>query len=375
MARWKVVVALNAFKEGANAVEACQKFAEGLREGCPRLDVLEVPIGDGGDGTLEALAANLPGQGEMRTLEVPGPRFRPVQARVWVFGTRAYVEMAEASGLKQVPPEERDPYQTTSMGTGVLIQSLIEEGIQEIYLGVGGSATVDGGLGALSALGFQFLDRQGQPVDPTGRGLIEVQEIRPPEPLPEVKITVLTDVQNPLLGPDGAARVYGPQKGATPEQVEALEQGLSRLRALIQGLTGVDVNVPGAGAAGGIAGSFYGLIGAKLESGIEVFLDLIQFDRKIQGARWVITGEGKFDYQTAFGKGPWGVLQHALAQGIPVIVVAGQVEDEELHDLPEKVSVFSILRGITDLQTAIRATPHLLHTFGVHLGRLLCTAC
>ncbi len=372
MGKPKVVVALNAFKEGANAVAACHALASGLRKGCPRLHVLEVPIGDGGDGTLEALAANLPNRGEMREFVVTGPRFQPVRARALVFENRAYVEMAEASGLKQVPPEERDPYQTTSRGTGEVIQRLLEEGIQEVYLGVGGSATVDGGLGALSALGFQFLDDSGRPVEPTGRGLLHLAEIRVPDPFPQVRMTVLTDVQNPLIGPEGAAQVYGPQKGATPEQVKALEMGLKRLRDLVLEHTGVEINVPGAGAAGGIAGAFHGLLQARLASGIEVFLDLIQFDEKIQDARWVITGEGKFDRQTTFGKGPWGVIQHALRLQCPVIVAAGQIEDQGLEHLPDPVAVLSILRGLVDLREAIRATPRLLETFGLHLGRILC---
>ncbi len=367
-----ILVAFNAFKEALSSLEACEAAARAIQRAWPEARVSRVPIGDGGDGTLEALAAALGDRVRKHRTVVTGPVFTPVSA-LWLElpEETAYLEMAQASGLALVPPERRNPYETTSLGTGELLLQVIQQGIQRVFLGVGGSATVDGGLGALTALGFRFLDAGGQPVPPTGRGLVRFRRILPPEhPLPRISLTVLVDVQNPLLGPEGAARVYGPQKGATPQQVRALEQGLQRLREQVQALTGRDIQVPGGGAAGGIAAALYGLLGARLEPGSEVFLRLVDFDRHLEHADLVLTGEGRFDEQSRYGKGPWAVLQHAARQGKPVWVLAGSVAST-LPLLPEGVGVLGIQRGAYPLPEALARTSRNLADTVEHLCRVL----
>ncbi len=368
----RVLVAFNAFKEALTARQACEAAARAIQRAWPEVRVLQVPIGDGGDGTLEALAQALGSKARFHKATVTGPVFTPVTAR-WLElpGGEAYLEMAQASGLALVPPHQRDPYRTTSLGTGELIRAALEHGARRIFLGVGGSATVDGGLGALTALGFRFLDSQGRPVPPTGEGLVRLHRILPPDQgLPDLDLTVLVDVKNPLLGPEGAARVYGPQKGATPEQVKALEQGLRKLRDLVKALTGRDIQVPGGGAAGGIAASLYGLLGAKLEPGSEVFLRLVDFDRRLQEADLVLTGEGKFDEQSRYGKGPWAVLQHAARYGKPVWVLAGAV-GTPLPVLPDGVGVLGIQRAVYPLPEALARTSRNLADTVEHLFRVL----
>ena len=367
---FKLVIALNAFKESLNSVDACEIFAAAFKKAFPEAQTVITPIGDGGDGTIDALAYNLRENAAFKEFEVTGPLFNPVKARILIIKNKAYIEMAEASGLKLVPPEKRNPYNTTSLGTGELIKHAIDSGIDEIFIGVGGSATVDGGIGVLSALGFRFLDRSGNPVKLTGEGLLKIRKIVPPERFPKAKITVLTDVRNPLLGEKGAARIYGPQKGATPQQVETLEKGLKNLRDIVLKTYQKDIDTEYAGAAGGIPGLMYGLLNADIKPGIEVFLKLIDFQNILQDADLVLTGEGKFDEQTLFGKGPWGVVKSAMKLNVPALIVAGQV-DFEPERLPQNVSVFSILKQVEDLSICIKQTPIYLREFAYNLGKLL----
>lgn len=368
--KFNLVVALNAFKESLNSVDASEIFAKNFKKGYPEAHVTVVPIGDGGDGTIDALAYNMQGDAEFKGFTVTGPLFQRVKARVLFIQNKSYIEMAEASGLKLVPPEQRNPFKTTSIGTGELVKHALNFGAEEIFIGVGGSATVDGGIGALSALGFVFLDKNDNPVKLTGEGLLKIRKIMVPNELPKAKITVLTDVKNPLLGEKGAARTYGPQKGATPQQVEVLEQGLRNLRDVVLNITGKDIDTHSAGAAGGIAGLMYGLLNAEIKLGIEVFLGLIGFGYTLKNADLVITGEGKFDAQTPFGKGPWGVVRFALRTDTPTIIVAGQI-DYDAYQLPDNVSVFSILKGVVALKESIKKTSIYLGEFAYNLGKLL----
>jgi len=368
--KFKLVVALNAFKGSLNSVDACETFTKGFKETFQDADTVVVPVGDGGDGTIDALAYNLRENAEFKEFRVTGPLFNPVRARILVVKNKAYIEMAEASGLKLVPPEQRNPFNTTTLGTGELIKYADNLGVDEVFIGVGGSATVDGGIGALSALGFKFLAKDGKPVKLTGEGLTKINKIILPDRLPSAKITVLADVRNLLLGETGAARVYGPQKGATPEQVETLEKGLKNLRELVLKTTGKDINTESAGAAGGIPGALYGLLNAEIKPGIDVFLELIEFEAILRDADLVITGEGKFDEQTLFGKGPWGVVKFAIRRNVPVLIVAGQV-DFEAEKLPKNVSIFSLLKRVEDLDICIRLTPNYLRDFAYNLGKLI----
>ncbi len=350
----KIVAAPNSFKESLSAIEICEIIARTLEELSSTFEILKFPVGDGGDGTLEAVVYS--GKGIFRTFKVHGPLLTPVDARVGIIasGKVAFIEMAEASGLKLVPPEKRNPLYTSTLGTGELIKNVIELGIRDIILGVGGSATVDGGIGALFALGFKFLDKNGQEVTPDGRGLVNFRKIVPPPEIPNVRLKIAVDVMNPFLGEQGAVRVYGPQKGLKPKYFEQFEAGLARLRDEIMKLTGKDIDVEGAGAAGGIAGSFYGLLDAEIKSGIELILEILNFDELLQqGVDLVITGEGKLDHQTLFGKAPYGVASHAHKFGIPVIAIAGGVEDEDKL-LEYFDSIFSIVRGPISLKEALK---------------------
>ncbi len=364
----KILAAPNSFKESLTAIRIAEIIAKTL-ESLHSFRVLKLPVGDGGDGTLDAVVYS--GNGKFKKFKVHGPLMDEVEARIGLIGSKiSFIEMAEASGIKLVPVDKRDPLYTTTFGTGELILKAMELGIEEIILGVGGSATVDGGIGALSALGFKFLDGSGKEVPPTGEGLIRFRKIVPPEKLPDVRIKIAVDVMNPLLGKRGAVRVYGPQKGLKPEYFEPFENGLKRLRDKILKITGKDIDVPGAGAAGGIAGSFYGLLNASIESGIELVLKIIDFDSTLQDADLVITGEGKMDYQTLFGKAPFGVAKHAKSKGIPVIAVAGSVEDDEKL-LSHFDALFPIVRGPVSLSSALKEAEKNLEKTILSIGKLL----
>ncbi len=368
----KLILAPNAFKESMSSVEAAVAMENAARGLCFD-EIVAIPIGDGGDGTLEALSRLVGG----KILHVPvhGPLGEPLTAPllIWDDGRRAFVEMASASGLAQVPPESRNPMMTTSVGTGELTLRAIELGVREVILGVGGSATVDGGIGALKALGYRLLDENGNDVPPNGAGLLKLRRIIPPNSLPDVRIRVMADVRNPLLGENGAAPVYGPQKGATPEQVEALESGLKKLAELIRELTGTDIGeVEGGGAAGGIAASLYGLLNATIENGGELFLELVGFDEQLEGAQLVLTGEGKIDRQTVFGKGVAAVASHASARGIPVVAFGGIIEDIELLHRIGLTAVFSIVHRPMPMDEAIRDGRALLKQAVREALRLFC---
>ena len=367
----KIIAAPNSFKESLSAIEIARIIKETLTGISKNFEVIEFPVGDGGDGTLEAVVYS--GKGEFKKFKVHGPLMEPVVARIGLLGNGkiAFVEMAEASGLKLVPPEKRNPLYTTTYGTGELIKNAIKLGVNEIILGVGGSATVDGGIGALSAIGFKFLDENGDEVPPNGKGLITFRKIIPPRELPKVRIRIAVDVMNPLLGENGAVRVYGPQKGLRPEYFEAFETGLKRLRDEILKLTGRDIDIEGAGAAGGIAGSFYGLLGAEIESGIELVLETLKFDDLLhKGVDLVITGEGKLDYQTLFGKAPLGVARHAREKGIPVIALAGAIENEDKL-ISHFDAIFPIVRGPVSLEDALKNARENLSNTIRSLGKVL----
>ena len=362
----KIICAPNAFKESITSVEAAKVMAKAAKDAGIE-DVLEIPVGDGGDGTLDALRSVI--GGEIVEFQVTGPNWKPVVAPILLFndGKSAFVEMAKASGLALVPLDERDPFQTTSYGTGELIRYAISLGVDEIILGVGGSATMDGGIGALKALGFKFIDVRGDEVRPTAEGLVKIRWIDDSdvfEGVKRVKIRIMVDVMNPLVGSHGAARVYGPQKGAKDEDLPIIDAGLANLANKIRRKTGRDImNLPGAGAAGGISGSFHGLLNASIEHGIGLFLELVKFDKLLEDTDFVFTGEGKLDRQTVFGKAPMGVLKAAQKRNVPVVAFAGIVEDwDELHKAGF-LALFSIVPGPVSLGEALKnASTYLYQT-------------
>lgn len=323
----KIVIAPTAFKGSLSPVEAARAIELGVRSALPQAETILVPVADGGDGTMEAIL--FARGGTTRESTVTGPAGRPVRAAWAVLPDHdtAVIEMAAAAGLVLLKPGERDPLRTTTYGVGELVRLALDEGCRRIIIGLGGSATVDGGAGLAQALGVSLLDRRGRLLDKGGGALAQLERVDLGGLDPRVqqcRIEAAYDVSNPLLGPEGAAPVYGPQKGATPEKVRRLEEGLSRLAAVIQRDTGLDVaGLPGAGAAGGLGAGLAALLGARLVPGAELVLEMASLRQKLAGAHLVITGEGSLDRQSAFGKAPAVVARQCRDLRIPVLALAG----------------------------------------------------
>lgn len=359
----KFVFAPDSFKGSLSALECCDLLEEAAAVVFPEAETVSVPVADGGEGTVEAIMRSVGGQ-YMET-KVTGPLFEPVTA-VWARlpdGT-AVMEAAQASGLPLVPLHRRDPRYTTSLGTGQMIASALDQGIRKILIGIGGSATNDGGIGMLTALGAVFTDRDGQNVVPDGETLIRVahadfSHLHPM--LSETTVTVMCDVSNPLLGEKGATYIYGPQKGATPEIRDMLETGMRHYASVIQealaeaGICRTFSDFPGAGAAGGLGAALGGVLGANMRSGIDAVLETVRFDQFIRDANLVVTGEGRIDAQTVrYGKVPAGVARHCAGFRVPVAVLTGSIGDgaEELHDLCE-CSIHAIENGPISLEQSM----------------------
>lgn len=353
-----IVIAPDSFKGSLTSAEVAEAMAKGVKRVLPQADMTLLPLSDGGEGLVDSLV--VASGGRLAEFDVTGPHGTPVTAKMGLMGDgqTAVIEMAQASGLILVPENKRNPLVTTTFGTGELIKKALELGCSHLIIGIGGSATNDGGMGMAQALGFRFFDEQGQPLGQGGGELARLARIdasgRDPR-LDDVTIEVACDVNNPLTGPQGAAHIYGPQKGATSEMVEFLDAALSNYDQILQQDLGQDVGkVPGAGAAGGLGAGLMALLGGLLVSGIELVLDVLDFDKKVKGACLVLTGEGKFDAQSAFGKVPMGVAHRARKLGVPVVVIAGSVlpSAEILHG--EGVTAyFSILNQPMSLNEAM----------------------
>lgn len=327
----KIVIAPNAFKGTLAAVEVARAIADGMHELHREWEIVEVPMADGGDGTVEAILSAAPGRWISAT--VKSPLLADIRADFAVidYGKTAVIEMALASGLTLVPEELRNPLVTTTLGTGQLVGRAINEGCKKIFIGIGGSATVDGGAGMATALGVRFLDDKGRNIAFGGGGLARLHRIDffGRIDLSGVEITVLSDVTNPLLGEKGAARVFAPQKGATPEMVEELERNLTRLAEVIKSDLGIDVSqIPGTGAAGGLGAGIVAFLNGKIVPGIDAIIDLVGLRDKVRGADLMITGEGSFDSQTAGGKAPLGVARTARELAIPSVLICGRLGEE-----------------------------------------------
>lgn len=315
-----VVIAPDKFKGSLTAPEVAAHVAAGLRRVRPDVPLVSLPVADGGDGTVDAaVAAGF----ARRQAVVSGPAGDPVTAAYAVRGGVAVIELAEASGLRHLT--EKKPLTASSFGTGELIVKAIEDGATEIVLGLGGSASTDGGAGLAAALGFRLLDATGRELPSGGAALHDLHSIEPAELPDGVTFVVASDVDSPLLGHDGAAQVFGPQKGAVPSEVRTLEAGLARLDMIVRRDLGVSVaHEPGAGAAGGVGFGAMAFLGARVEPGITYLLDLLGFPDHLRGARLVITGEGSLDRQTLRGKAPVGVARAAVRAGVPVVAVSGR---------------------------------------------------
>ena len=355
----KIVIAPDSYKESLSALEVAQAVEAGFRQVFPDVDYVLVPVADGGEGTVDAMVAATGGRKE--TVTVSGPLGEPVEAFYGLTGEgdTAVIEMAAASGLALVPPDRRNPLLTSSRGTGELIRAALDAGARRFILGIGGSATNDGGAGMVQALGVRLLDLEGRELDGSGGDLarlerIDVSALDPR--LAECRIEVACDVDNPLTGARGASAVFGPQKGATPEMVQALDANLARLARIVERDLGVAVDaVPGAGAAGGMGAAMLAFFGATLKPGIEIVTAAVDLDDHVRDADLVITGEGRIDFQTVHGKTPIGVARVAKRHGKPVIGIAGSLGAEvgvvHAHGID---AVFSVLGKPCTLDEALR---------------------
>jgi len=325
----KIVIAPDSYKESLSALEVATQIELGFQEIFPDAQYIKVPMADGGEGTVQAMAEAT--NGRIVETAVTGPLGQPVQGFYALTGDgrMAMIEMAAASGLALVPCELRNPEVTTSYGTGELIKAALDAGARHLILGIGGSATNDGGAGMLQALGVKLLDAAGQDIGPGGAPLAKLARIDASgidARLAECTIEVACDVDNPLTGPRGASAIFGPQKGATPEMVQQLDANLQHFARLIQRDLGVDVDqVAGAGAAGGMGAAMLAFFKVQLRPGCEIIAKAVGLDKAVQGANLVITGEGRIDQQTIFGKTPFGVATVAKVHGVPVIGIAGSL--------------------------------------------------
>lgn len=371
-----IVVAPDSFKESLSAVSAARAMEEGIRSVFPEARVTKVPMADGGEGTVEALVSA--SGGETLGRDVTGPLGDHVRAHWGILGDgrTAVIEMAAASGLTLVPEDQRDPRRTTTRGTGELILAALDRGLRRLIVGIGGSATNDGGAGMAEALGARFLDSEGKDLPPGGGALsrlaaIDLTGLDPR--IQETEILVACDVDNPLFGPRGASFTYGPQKGATPEMVEELDRALARYALVAARATGRDVaDVPGAGAAGGLGAGFLFFTPARFRPGAEVVLDAVDFARLVEGADLVITGEGRTDFQTAHGKAPVGVARIARRFGIPVICLSGGLgEDADLALAHGIDALMSITPGPLSLEACLQSAQPLLEAATARTCRLL----
>ncbi|MDT3424885.1 glycerate kinase [Paenibacillus forsythiae] len=325
----RILIVPDSYKGSLSSKEVADCMEQGVLEAMPEAIVRKIPIADGGEGTVEAMISAL--NGEYRELEVVGPLGDPVTAVYGVYdkGRAAVIEMAAASGLTLVPKEKLNPMVTTTYGTGQLIKEALENGCRRLVIGIGGSATNDGGIGMAQALGVKFLDAGGEEIGFGGGELhriatIDISGIHPG--IAGCMATIASDVTNPLCGDRGASRVFGPQKGATPEMVEQLDSGLKHLAEIIREQLGIDIaEAAGAGAAGGLGAGLIAFLNADMAKGIDIVLEAARFDEMVQAADLVITGEGRTDAQTAFGKTPAGVAKLAKKYNKPVICVSGGV--------------------------------------------------
>lgn len=371
----KVILAIDSFKGCLSSKEAETAAAQGIRHVFPTCETICLPVADGGEGMQRVLTEALNGQEIRLSAHDPLMQMRQTAYGLSGDGTTAFIEMAAISGLPLVPLRQRNPSLTTTYGTGELIKDALNRGCRRFVIGLGGSATNDAGLGMLQALGFRFRDRYGNELGKAqpmcGQLLNEIAFIDFSTALPalrEARFTAACDVCNPFFGPEGAACVFAPQKGADPEMVAALDKGLQHLAQVIRQTTGRDIaTLPGAGAAGGMGGTLSALLNAELKPGIDLLLDLTDFDKLIEGADLIITGEGKSDRQTVMGKVPSGILKRARRQGIPVILVSGSIEDADILNQAGFRAAFSITPAPMSLEEAMRpstACRNIMQTVG-----------
>ncbi len=361
----KIIIAPNALKGSLSAIDAANAIESGITRALPNVDTCKLPIADGGDGLSAVLANSLNASRIKCTAN--NPIGKPIEVEYLYCKERqlAIIEMASAAGLALLSPTEYDPLHANTYGVGQMILSALDQGAKHIVLGIGGSASNDGGTGLANALGFQFLDKDDQQLAPGGMNLSNTVRIDPKNIDPrlyDMKFQIACDVDNPLLGSRGAAKVYGPQKGATEDQIEILENGFNKFADVLNKHCGKDIHdCEGAGAAGGLGAAMMALFDAQLSSGADLVLDIIEFEKHAAGADLVITSEGKLDEQTQYGKAPFVLAKRATKLEIPCAVIAGQVEGEQENYLAMGFSaVFSLCSSLIDSQKAIENAASLL---------------
>ncbi|PHA02672.1 glycerate 2-kinase [Bacillus pseudomycoides] len=353
----KIIIASDSYKESLTALEVCKAVEKGFRSIYPEAEYIKIPIADGGEGTVQALVDAT--QGKIVKIPVTGPLGNVVEGFYGLSSDErtAFIEMAAASGLHHVPLDKRNPLLTTTKGTGEIILHALEQGVHHIVLGLGGSATNDGGAGMLSALGVRFFDSDNRVIEPNGGNLNYITSFDMSQldsRLKKVKIEAACDVENPLTGRTGASFVFGRQKGATDEMIERLDCNLKHYAQLIKQTFHIDIEcIPGAGAAGGLGAAIVAFLHGTLRKGIDIVLDYTNFNAHLQDADLVITGEGRIDAQTVYGKAPIGVAKRAKKYNLPVIAIAGAVHLNHTPIYEEGVdAVFSVVSGVMTLEEA-----------------------
>lgn len=374
----KFILAPDSFKESMTAKEVCMAMEKGIKSVFKDAECIHVPMADGGEGTTESLVEATKGQ--MYEASVHGPFGEKVTAKFGILGDQktAIIEVAEACGLHLVERHKRNPLLTTTYGVGEMILAALDLGVEKIIIGLGGSSTNDGGVGMLQALGVKLLDQYNKNLTFGGGELDKLQTIdlsQIDSRLLNIEIEVACDVSNPLTGENGASAVYGPQKGATAEMVGQLDAGLKHFANIVKEQLNLEVDqIPGAGAAGGLGAALIGFCQAKLRKGIDMVIEYSQLEEKMQGANYVLTGEGSIDYQTQYGKTPVGVSKVAQKHHIPVIALAGKVGNdiEPLYALGI-TSVIGILPSVVTLEEALKEGPTNVEKVTENLMRLIST--
>lgn len=370
------VLAPDSFKESMTAKEVCAAMEKGIKKAVPDAVCIQVPMADGGEGTVQSLVDATGGIIYRQT--VTGPLGQPVKAHFGILGDgeTGVIEMAAASGIHLVAKEMKNPLLTTTFGTGELMKACLDKGVKKIIIGIGGSATNDGGAGMAQALGVNFLDEVGGPLGFGGGALGRLAKVDISQTDPRLKDTavfIASDVTNPLCGPEGASCVFGPQKGATPEMAETLDRNLAHYAAVLKEQVGKDIkDVPGAGGAGGLGAGLLAFTKAQLKRGIELVIEYTGLEDKVKEADFVLTGEGGIDFQTQYGKTPYGVAQAAKKHGKTVIAVAGYV-GEGIDILYEKGidAIFGILPQAMCLEEALKTGQKNIETTTENIARLL----
>ena len=374
----KIVIAPDSFKGSLTALQVAEAIEVGLRRVFPDAAIEKIPMADGGEGTVQSLVDATGGQ--ILTAQVLDPLGNSINAQYGVLGDgiTAVIEMAAASGLTLVPEDKRDPRLTTTYGTGELIRVALAHGCRKLIIGIGGSATNDGGAGMAQALGAKLLTASGEQIEPGGGSLatlnsIDLSELDPG--IAETETVVACDVNNPLTGKQGASHVYGPQKGATPEMIRVLDANLVHFDKIVQRDLSKSVgNVPGAGAAGGLGAGLMAFLDASLKSGIEIVTEATQLSKRFAGADLVITGEGQINFQTVFGKTPVGIAKVAKTYNLPVIAIAGSIADNSdgVYDAGIDAMI-DIVPEPMSLENAIENATTLIETAAERAGRMVAT--